>query len=287
MSHRNARLTVHGRLLIVQRRQDGWPQAHIAAAMSVCRKCVKCWLDRYEAEGEAGLETRSSRPHSMPTKTAPEVEEKVLAARAEHRDGPDVLASKVGVPARTVSRILRRHGVPYLRECDPMTGEVIRSSKQSAVRYERDRPGELVHMDVKKIGRIPDGGGWRAHGRGIPRDRVNGPGYDYIHSLVDDHSRLAYSEVLPDEKGATCAAFLERAIDYFAAHGINRIERLMTDNAWAYRWSLREVFATPPDQAEVHPTPLPVAEREGRETQPHPGHRVGIPTGLHQQRRPH
>jgi transposase InsO family protein len=201
-------------------------------------------LDRYEAEGEAGLETRSSRPHSMPTKTAPDVEEKVLAARAKHRDGPDVLAPKVGGPARTVSRILRRHGVPYLRECDPMTGEVIRSSKQTAVRYERKRPGELVHMDVKKIGRIPDGGGWRAHGRGIPRDRVNGPSYDYIHSLVDDHSRLAHSEVLADEKGATCAAFLERAIAYFAAHGIARIERLMTDNAWAYRWSLREVCAS-------------------------------------------
>ena len=243
VSHRNARLTVHGRLLIVQRRQGGWKQAHIAAAMGVSRKCVKYWLDRYEAEGEAGLETRSSRPHSMPTKTAPEVEEKVLAARAEHRDGPDVLAPKVGVPARTISRILRRHGVPYLRECDPMTGEVIRSSKATAVRYERERPGELVHMDVKKIGRIPDGGGWRVHGRAIPRDRVNGPGYDYVHSLVDDHSRLAYSEILPDEKGPTCAEFLARAIDYFAAHGITRIERLMTDNAWAYRWSLRAVCA--------------------------------------------
>ena len=243
VSHRNARLTVHGRLLIVQRVQGGWRQAHIAAAMGVSRKTVKYWLDRYETEGEAGLETRSSRPHSMPTKTAAEVEEKVLTARAEHRDGPDVLAPKVGVPARTISRILRRHGVPYLRECDPMTGEVIRSSKQTAVRYERDRPGELVHMDVKKIGRIPEGGGWRAHGRAIPRDRVNGPGYDYIHSLIDDRSRLAYSEVLPDEKGTTCARFLQRAIDYFAAHNITAIERLMTDNAWAYRYSLREVCA--------------------------------------------
>jgi transposase InsO family protein len=248
VSHRNARLTVHGRLLIVQRRQGGWKQAHIAAAMGISRKCVKYWLDRYEAEGEAGLETRSSRPHSMPTKTAPDVEERVLAARAEHRDGPDVLASKVGVPARTVSRILRRHGVPYLRECDPMTGEVIRSSKATAVRYERDKPGELVHMDVKKLGKIPDGGGWRARGetRTNHQARITKKpiGYDYVHSLVDDHTRLAYSEILPDEKGPTCAAFLERAIAYFAAHGITRIERLMTDNAWAYRWSLREVCAT-------------------------------------------
>ncbi len=243
VSHGSARLTVHGRRLIVQRHRDGWPQAHIAAAMGVSRKCVKTWIDRYASEGEAGLVTRSSRPHSMPTRTSDEVEQKVLAARAEHRDGPDVLSAKVGVPARTVSRILRRHDVPYLRECDPITGEVIRSSKQTAVRYERERPGELVHMDVKKIGRIPDGGGWRVHGRAIPRDRINGPGYDYVHSLVDDHSRLAYSEILPDEKGPTCAEFLARAIDYFAAHGITRIERLMTDNAWAYKWSLRAVCA--------------------------------------------
>ena len=122
-----------------------------------------------------------------------------------------------------------------------MTGEVIRASKATAVRYERDRPGELAHMDVKKLGRIPDGGGWRVHGRAIPRDRINGPGFDFVHSLVDDHSRLAYSEILPDEKGATCAAFLGRAIDYFALRGITRIERLMTDKAWAYRWSLREL----------------------------------------------
>ena len=240
MSHRNARLTVHGRMLIVQRHRAGWKQAHIAAAMGVSRKCVKTWIERHEAEGEAGLENRSSRPHSMPTRATPEVEQSVLAARAEQRDGPDVLGPKIGVPARTVSRILRRHGVPYLRECDPMTGEVIRSSKATAVRYERDRPGELVHMDVKKLGKIPDGGGWRAHGRAATVDHRHKKiqvGYDYVHSLVDDHSRLAYSEILPDEKGPTCAAFLERAAAYFAAKGIPRIERVMTDNAFAYRYS--------------------------------------------------
>jgi transposase InsO family protein len=247
VSHGSARLTVHGRRLIVQRHQAGWKQAHIAAAMGVSRKCVKTWIDRYAAEGEAGLATRSSRPHSMPTKTSPEVEQKVLTARAEHRDGPDVLGAKVGVPARTVSRILRRHHAPYLRELDPMTGQLIRSSKQTAVRYERDRPGELVHMDVKKLGRIPDGGGWRSGaipqgGKSHAQKKIR-IGYDYVHSLVDDHSRLAYSEILADEKGPTCAAFLERAIDYFAAHGIDRIERLMTDNAWAYRYSLRAVCA--------------------------------------------
>ena len=246
MSHRNARLTVHGRLLIVQRHRAGWKQAHIAAAMGVSRKCVRTWIDRHAVEGDAGLETRSSRPHTMPTHTSAEVEATIVAARAEERCGADVLGPMIGVPPRTVSRVLRRHGVAYLRECDPMTGEVIRSSKATAVRYERDLPGELVHMDVKKLGKIPDGGGWRAHGRGagsIQRDRSTKVGYDYVHSLVDDHSRLAYSEVLPDEKGPTCADFLERAITYFTAHGITRIERVMTDNAWAYRWSLREVCA--------------------------------------------
>lgn len=246
MSHRNARLTVHGRRLIVERFKAGWKQSHIAAAMGVSRKCVKTWIDRHAAEGEEGLETRSSKPHTTPTRTSAEVEQKIVTARKQDRCGPDVLGPKVGVPARTVSRVLRRHAVPYLRHCDPMTGEVIRSSKSTAVRYERERPGELVHMDVKKLGKIPDGGGWRAFGRATTRAaKVKGPkiGYDFVHSLVDDHSRLAYSEVLSDEQGPTCAAFLERAICYFAAQGIPRIERLMTDNAWAYRWSLREVCA--------------------------------------------
>lgn len=244
MSHGSARLSVHGRRLIVQRHRDGWPQAHIAAAMGVSRKCVKTWIDRFATEGEAGLSTRSSRPHTMPTKTSDEVEQKVLAARVKHREGPDVLGPKVGVPARTVSRILRRHQVPYLHELDPITGQVIRSSKQTTIRYERNHPGELVHMDVKKLGKIPDGGGWKARGRAnTKRDRNVKVGYDYVHSLVDDHSRLAYSELLPDEKGPTCVGFLERGIAYFAAHGIPRIERLMTDNAWAYRWSLRAVCA--------------------------------------------
>lgn len=250
MSHRNARLTVHGRLLIVRRHQAGWKQAHIAAAMGVSRKCVRTWIDRYAAEGEAGLETRSSRPHTMPTRTSHEVEQRVLAARAEHRCGQDVLGPRVGVPPRTVARILRRHSASYLRDCDPMTGEVIRSSKATAVRYERDRPGELVHMDVKKLGKIPDGGGWRARGQtpAHHQSRVDRKpiGYDYVHSLVDDHSRLAYSEILPDEKGPTCAAFLERAAAYFAEKGIPRIERIMTDNAFAYRYStdIKRVCAT-------------------------------------------
>lgn len=159
----------------------------------------------------------------------------------------------------------------------------------TAVRYERERPGELVHMDVKKIGRIPDGGGWKAHGYQMgatgakKRARI---GYDYVHSLVDDHSRLAYSEILPDERGPTCAAFLLRAARYFAHHGIPTIERVMTDNASAYRWSLRQIVADLGARQLFHQTPLPLAERQSRTAQPHPPSRVGLPPGIHQQHRP-
>lgn len=245
MSHRNARTTPHGRMLIVERHRAGWPHAHIASAMGISRKCVAKWLRRYAEEGEAGLVERSSRPHHHPRRTPVEVEDRIVEVRQRDRVGRDQVAAEVGVPARTVSRVLARRGVPPLAELDPITGAVIKASRVTAVRYERDRPGELAHMDVKKLGRIPEGGGWRLHGRGPGdhRDRNAPVGFDYVHSLIDDHTRLAYSEVLADEKGPTCAAFLERAIAYFAEHGITRIERLMTDNAWAYRWSLREVCA--------------------------------------------
>jgi len=240
VGHRNARLTLHGRRLLVQRvRVQGMPISHVAKAMGVSRQCAHRWVGRYDLEGEAGLVDRSSRPHRSPTRTSAQVEAVVLSARAEHRRGQDWLGPELGMPARTVSRILRRHHVPRLAECDPLTGEVIRSSKATAVRYERDRPGELVHMDVKKIGRIPDGGGWRAHGREMgstgarKRTRV---GYDYVHSVVDDHSRFAYSEILPDETAATCSAFFERALSQFAAHDVT-IDAVMTDNHWSYTHS--------------------------------------------------
>lgn len=227
---------------MVRRYQAGWAKAHIAEAMGLSRKCVHTWIGRFEAEGEAGLVDRSCRPHTVPTRTPRSVENQIVAWRRRHRCGPDEIGAKLGVCARTVSRVLRRRAMPYLRHCDPMTGALIRSSKCTAVRYERSRPGELVHMDVKKLGRIPDGGGWRAHGRSEDV-RGRGNGYDYVHSLVDDHTRLAYSEILGDEKGVTCAAFLHRGAQYFAEHGIPGIERVMTDNAFAYRYSLGAVCA--------------------------------------------
>lgn len=238
MGHRNARLTFHGRRLLVQRvRDQGMPVAHVAKAMGISRQCAHRWVARFDAEGLDGLHDRSSRPKNSPTRTRPAMEKKVLAARHKHRRGQDWLGPELGVPARTVSRILRRHDVPYLCDCDPLTGEVIRASKTTAIRYERDVPGDLVHMDVKKIGRIPAGGGWRAHGREMGRTGAQKRariGFDYVHSLVDDHSRLAYSEVLDDEKATTCAEFFERALKYFAAHGIPKVVELMTDNHWSY-----------------------------------------------------
>lgn len=238
MSHRNARLNFHGRLLLVQRvRVQGWAVAHAAKAQGVSRQCAHRWVARFDTEGEAGLFDRSSRPHHSPTRTAAEIEARVVEHRRRERRGQDWLAADMGLRPRTVSRILRRHGLPYLHECDPITGEVIRASKTTAVRYERQRPGELVHVDVKKIGKIPPGGGWKAHGRQMGKTSAQKKariGYDYVHSMVDDRTRLAYSEILPDEQGPTCAQFIRRAAQYFYLAGIARIERVMTDNHWSY-----------------------------------------------------
>ena len=155
-----------------------------------------------------------------------------------------------GVPPRTVSRVLRRHRVAYLRECDPMTGEVIRSSKATAVRYEREQPGELVHMDVKKLGKIPDGGGWRYVGRvqggrnrsataartGTPRSAHREPllGTTYLHTVIDDHSRIAYAEICGNETAVTAIGVLRRATAWFADHGVV-VQRVLSDNGSAYK----------------------------------------------------
>jgi transposase InsO family protein len=243
MGHRNARLNVRGRVLLVERVLGlGRPVAHVAKELGVSRQCAHRWVGRFRREGAGGLHDRSARPRRSPTRTSAEVEARVLQVRREERRGQDWIGAELGIPPRTVGAILMRHHVPRLVDCDPLTGELIRATRQTAQRYERSRPGELVHMDVKKLGRIPDGGGWRADGETLTNhaSRIDKTpiGYDYVHSLIDDHSRFAYSEILPDEKGATCAVFLHRAAANFAAHGIDHIERVMTDNAWAYRYSL-------------------------------------------------
>jgi len=234
--HANARLTLHGRRLLVRRvRVDGRPISHVARELGISRHCVSRWVARHDREGDAGLWDRSSRPHRSPTRHTAAVEGRVIAARREQRCGPAGLALVTGVPARSVSRILARHGVARLAACDPITGEPIRATRASTRRYEHGAPGDLVHVDVKKLGRIPEGGGWRVHGRGPRPGATRKIGFDYVHAMVDDHSRFAYAEVLPDEKGATCAGFVQRAAAAFAAAGISRIERVITDNARNYR----------------------------------------------------
>ena len=184
--------------------------------------------------GPAGLADRASRAHRVPGRTATRIEQQIVTLRRERKLGPHRIAALLGLSASTVHAVLTRHGLSRLAWMDRPTGQLIR-------RYERDRPGELLHVDVKKLGRLRDGGGWRVHGRDSDQSRAarSAPrvGFDYVHAAIDDHSRLAYAEIHPDETAATCAGFLRRAASFFAQQGIPRIERVMTDNALVYRRS--------------------------------------------------
>ncbi|MEJ8634983.1 IS481 family transposase [Streptomyces sp. MS2.AVA.5] len=241
MSHRNARLTIHGRRILVERVLAGRPVAHVAAEMGISRPTAHKWVRRWRAEGDPGLADRASRPHTTPHRTAPEVEARVCELRQTRKLGPARIGPILGLPASTVHRILTRHGLHRLAWLDRPTGQPIRH-------YERSRPGELVHVDIKKLGNIPDGGGHKV----MDRRRAMGNkqattdqrksckpviGYNYIHSAVDDHSRLAYSEVLTDERQHTATAFWQRAHAFFHAHGIT-VERVLTDNGSCYKSKL-------------------------------------------------
>jgi transposase InsO family protein len=239
VSHANARLTVYGRAELVRRViEQGRPVAHVVRELNVSRATGYKWLRRWREEGLAGLVDRSSRAHRLPRRTPAAIESQVLALRSARKLGPARIGPLVGLAPSTVHAVLTRHGMHRLAWLDRPTGQLIR-------RYERARPGELVHVDVKKLGVIRAGGGWRAHGRGstadIDRRRENRAGrrvgYDYVHCAIDDHTRLAYAEIHPDETGATCASFLRAAAAWFTTVGIDRIERVMTDNALAYRRS--------------------------------------------------
>ena len=228
MSHPKAVLTPIGRLTLVRRIAHGSPAAHVASEMGVSRATAYKWWHRYVHEGEAGLFDRSSRPLHSPRRTPARVERQIAALRRRTKLGPVRIGVRLQMPASTVHRVLVRQQLNRLAWMDRPTGRVIR-------RYEHEHPGDLVHVDVKKLGRIPPGGGWRIHGR--LGHASKGVGYDYIHSAVDDHSRLAYSEVCGDERGPTAAAFWVRATAFFAAHGIV-VQRVLTDNAFAYRNSV-------------------------------------------------
>jgi transposase InsO family protein len=237
MAHANARLTVHGRMLLVQRVLAGYRPADAAHQLGCSRATAYKWLRRFGQEGPSGLADRPSRPHRCPHRTPVALEQRILEARRTHRRGADWLGAELGVAASTVGRVIRRHAMPLLCDLDALTGAPVRRGPTTRVRYERARPGELIHIDVKKLGRIRDGGGWRARGRAAAPSARGALGYDYIHSAVDDHSRLAYSEIHPDERGGTCAGFLARAAGFFACHGITQIQEVMSDNAFSYRLS--------------------------------------------------
>jgi transposase InsO family protein len=218
-------------LLLCQRIEAGWPVAHVAAAMGISRDRAYVWWRRYQADGVAGLADRSSRPHRSPTRTKASVERRIISLRRRRGRGPARIAGIVRKPASTVHRVLVRHQLNRLDHLDRATRTPIR-------RMTMTRPGELVHLDIKKLGRIPRGGGWRVHGRAARpsthRTRIAKIGYAYVHSAIDAYSRLAYSEVLPDEQAATTISFWHRARVFFAAHDIH-IERILTDNGACYR----------------------------------------------------
>jgi transposase InsO family protein len=235
MSHRNARLTPYGRRKLVEQVLAGHQPGEVAKQFHVSRTSVYKWVRRFRAEGAAGLADRSSRPRTSPRRTSVELTQKIVTARVAEHVGARELSVLTGVPASTIGAVLRRAGLPHLSQVDRVTGELLRSRRHSQLRYEHDRPGSMLHVDVKKLGRIPPGGGHRAHGRSEDV-KGRGKGWDYVHVAVDDHSRLAYAEVLADEKGATCAQFLHRAVAWFRQHGVT-VRRVLTDNAKAYRIS--------------------------------------------------
>jgi transposase InsO family protein len=225
MAKPKTRLSPYGRWLLVERvRAQGWPPTVAAESMGVSRATVYKWLARFDSEGVAGLEDRSSRPRRSRC-TDEAVAAAIVELRRSRRWGPHRIGYALGVARSTVYAVLRRAGLNRLDSIDRPTRQV--------VRYERQRPGELVHIDVKKLARIPDGGGWRIHGRS-EAVRGRGNGYDYLHIAVDDASRVAYVEVHPHERAPAVAAHLAGTLRFFGQLGVT-VERVMTDNAWSYR----------------------------------------------------
>lgn len=244
MVHRNAPLSETGRLrLAVCVVEDGWSLRRAAERFQVSVPTAKRWADRYRSEGEAGMADRSSRPHFSPARTPTRTERRVIKVRVLRRWGPARIAYFLGLNPSTVHRVLRRYKLARLTHLDRATGRVVR-------RYEHDAPGDLIHIDIKKLGNIPDGGGHRVTGRRLgKRNRTRTPGKvlhrngsshvgsSFIHNAVDDHSRLAYCEILSDERKETAVGFWRRARIYFATNGIT-VKRVLTDNGSCYKSQL-------------------------------------------------
>ena len=245
MPHRNAPLTETGRLRLARCVvEDGWPVRRAAERFQVSHTTAARWAARYRAHGAAGMADRSSRPHTSPARTPARAERRIVGLRVSKRLGPARIAFRLRLNPSTVHAVLARYRCPPLAHLDRPTGRPIR-------RYERPRPGELVHVDVKKLGNIPDGGGWRVRGKaqGKHNRHATSPGrhpvvgYGYLHTALDDHSRLAYTEILPDERKDTAIAFWHRARAWFTAAGIT-IEQVMTDNGSCYKsYAWRDALA--------------------------------------------
>ena len=243
MSHANAALTPRARLRLAQLVvESGWTYAAAAKMFMVHPRTAKKWSDRYRQEGRAGMVDRSSRPHSSPTRTSPEVVRQIVRLRWRHRLGPVQIAGRLGMQPSTVHAVLVRCRISRLSHIDRVTGEPLR-------RYEHPHPGSLIHVDVTKFANIPDGGGWRYVGRQqgdrnkeATARRTGERGHAYrpvigtafVHTVIDDHSRIAYAEICTDEKAATAIGVLERAVAWFADHGVT-VEQVLSDNGSAYK----------------------------------------------------
>jgi transposase InsO family protein len=241
VSHPNATLTPRTRLrlarLIVE---HGWTHTQAAKMFMISPKTARKWADRYRLEGQPGMLDRSSRPHHSPTQTPQPVVRRIVALRWRHRLGPVQIAGRLGIPASTVHAVLTRCRINRLTRIDRVTGEPLR-------RYEHDHPGSLIHVDVTKFGNIPDGGGHRFVGRqqgernkratpNLPRGTDHKPrtGTAFLHTVIDDHSRVAYAEIHADERASTAVEVLHRAVAWFAEHGV-AVQRVLSDNGSAYR----------------------------------------------------
>jgi transposase InsO family protein len=232
--HRNAPLAVEGRRrMVVCVLEGGWSVTAVAERFQVDPKTVRKWRDRFLAEGDAGLEDRSSRPHSSPNRTPARLRRQVIWLRRRRRWGAAHIGFEVGLAASTVQAILNSEGMGRLDQGDRAAAG---GAKPRPRRYQREHPGELIHVDVKKLAGIPPGGGWRARGRGYQGEgaKARMVGYRFIHSAIDDRSRIVYSEIHPDEQAATAAGFWERAAAWYRSIGITP-ERVITDNGACYR----------------------------------------------------
>ncbi|GAB2586051.1 IS481 family transposase [Paractinoplanes abujensis] len=243
MSHANAALTPRARLRLARLVVDqGWSPARAAERYDVSWRTAKRWADRYREQGAGGMQDRSSRPHHSPARTPRPTVRKIVHLRWKQRLGPVQIGGRLGLPASTVHAVLTRCRLNRLSHIDRVTGEPIR-------RYEHDRPGAMLHVDVTKYGNIPDGGGWRYLGpfqgrrnreatarRTGARSKIYTPqvGTAFVHTVIDDHSRVAYAEIHTDEKAATAIGVLRNAVAWFAQRGVT-VERVLSDNGSAYK----------------------------------------------------